>query len=189
MGVPQSKCKGLLMKKINVIAFGGLGGALFSAGLKTTLMRLNDIPQIDFKTFEDYKSWRRWGDTLQSWKDDTIFIGHSFGVPAMFGAIRRMGAKGPRIPLAVSLDPSQYAWMQPTLWGSGGNAAPDRAIKVINYWQSAPAFFIGNQRVFRDNGREDGITNFEIKNIIHGAVDDSPAVQELVVDAIKRALA
>jgi hypothetical protein len=176
------------MKKINVIAFGGLGGSLFSAGLKTILMRLNGIAQIDFKTFEDYKSWRRWGSTLASWKDDTVLIGHSFGVPAMFGAARMLGAKGPRIPLAISLDPSQYVWMQPALWGTGGNYAPDRILKVVNYWQTAPLFAIGNQRVYRDNGRETDITNFEIKNIIHGAVDDSPEVQALAVDAIKRVI-
>ena len=176
------------MKRINVIAFGGLGGKLFSAGLKTILMRLNGIPGIDFKTFEDYKSWARWGNTLASWKDDTVLLGHSFGVPAMFGAVRRLGTRGPNIPLAISLDPSQYVWMTPALWGTGGNSAPARVGKVLNFWQQAPLFAIGNQRVFREDGGQSGVTNFEIKNIIHGAVDDSPEVQALSVDAIKGVL-
>lgn len=173
------------MTKINVIAFGGLGGSLFSAGLKTILMRLNGVPGIDFKTFEDYKSWQKWGDTLASWKDPTVLLGHSFGVPAMFGAVRRMGKRGPVIPLAIALDPSQYVFFQPALWSSGGNAAPGRVDRVINYWQRAPFPMIGNQKVYREDGSQWGVTNFEVPGVIHGAIDDVTAVQANVVDAIK----
>lgn len=177
------------MQKINVIAFGGLGGNLFSAGLKTILMRLNGAPGVDFRTCEDWKSWKRWGDTLQSWRDPTVMLCHSFGVPAAFGAIRRMGARGPRIPLVIAFDPSQYWSVQPGLWGSGGNAAPARVERVINFWQQAPLFAIGNQRVFRDDGSLKNIANILIENVIHGAIEDQPLLQQRAVNEIKDIIA
>jgi hypothetical protein len=176
------------MKRINVVAFGGLGGAAFSAGLKTILMKLNGIQQIDYKTYEDWKSWRQWGATLQSWKDDTVLLAHSFGIPAAFGAIRAMGKNGPKIPLVVTFDPSQYWIFQPLLWGTGGNAAPGRVDKVLNFWQEAPFPFIGNQTVSRDDGSGWGITNHLVHNIMHGAVEDHPAAQDITVDEIKKVI-
>ncbi len=176
------------MKRVNVIAFGGLGGNLFSAGLKTILMRLNGIPEIDFKTFEDYKSWPKWGASLKSWKDPTILIGHSFGVAAMFGAARAMGTAGaPRIPLAISFDPSQWWGWQPSLWRSGGNRAPIRVEKVLNIYQHG--FPIGSQKVFRDDGTVWGVSNMLIQGISHGAIEDSPITQALAVDDIKKVIA
>lgn len=175
------------MKKINVIAFGGLGGRLYSTGLKTILMRLDGVPGIDFRTFEDYTSWRRWGDTLTSWRDPTVLLGHSYGVAAMFGAVRRMGGKGPQIPLALSFDPSQWHWMSAGLWGSGGNAAPSRVAKVINWWQAGLP--IGYQRVTREDGGLGGIQNHQVRGVAHHAIEDTPQLQAVAVDEIKRVVA
>lgn len=171
-----------MTKKINVIAFGGLGGAAFSAGLKTILMRLAG-PAVDFKTFEDYKTWPRWGAALRSWRDDTALLGHSFGVAAMFGAVRRMGGAGPRIPLAISFDPSQWWTLQYSLWGSGGNVAPDRIERVINFYQAGLP--IGFQKVFRADGSERGIDNVFVGNVAHGAIEDVPQLQSRAVEYIK----
>lgn len=175
------------MTQINVIAFGGLGGSVFSAGLKTILMRLNGIKEIDFKTYEDYGSWRRWGQTLQSWRDPTVLMGHSFGVAAMFGAARAMGTKGPDIPLAISFDPSQWWGWQMGLWGSGGNVAPDRVKEVINFYQHGLP--IGYQKVFRPNGTVRGISNKLIENVAHANIEDLPSTQAETLAAIKRVIA
>ncbi len=173
------------MQKINVIAFGGLGGNLFSAGLKTILMRLQGVPGIDFRTYAPWGTWKRWGATLQSWRDPTVMLAHSFGVSAAFGAIRATGGRGPNIPLVISFDPSQYWGLQPGLWGSGGNSAPERAARVVNFWQQAPLFAIGNQRVVRDDGSHRNIENVLIGNVIHGAIEDQPLLQQRAVNAIK----
>lgn len=167
------------MKLINVIAFGGLGGNAFSAGLKTILMRLN-MPGVDFRTFEQYTSWPRWGATLKSWRDDTVELGHSYGVAAMFGAARRSGKK---IPLAISFDPSQWWWSSWWLMGSGGNRAPDNITHVINFYQEGLP--IGFQRVYRDDGSERGIQNILIKNVSHAVIEDLPQLQQQAVDAVK----
>lgn len=175
------------MQKINVIAFGGLGGNLFSAGLKTILMRLTGEPGIDFKTFEQYTSWKQWGATLQSWRDPTIVMGHSFGVTAMFGAVRTMGSEGPQIPLAISFDPSQWWGWQASLWGSGGNVAPDRIAKVINFYQDSG--LIGRQRIARANGSVFGIQNRQVIGVIHGTIEDHRLSQDYAIDAIKSVIA
>lgn len=170
------------MRKINVVAFGGLGGSLFSTGLKTILMRLNGVPEIDYMTFEDYTSWRHWAGTIAKWKDDTVFLGHSYGVAAMFGCIRAMGSKGPAVPLCISFDPSQWTWLSIPLWGSGGNAVPDRVQKVSNFYQSSG--LIGRQTLQRESGSTAGITNFPVKGVSHGSIEDDPMLQKLAVDDI-----
>lgn len=174
------------MKKINVIAFGGLSGSFYSTGLKTILMRLEGVPGIDFRTFEDYASWKRWGSTLTSWRDDTVMLGHSYGVAAMFGAVRTMGDKGPKIPLAISFDPSQWVFMSIGLWGSGGNTAPHRVTKVINWWQAGLP--IGYQRIYRPDGGQAGIVNEQVQGP-HHAVEDLPQLQARAVEEIKRVIA
>jgi hypothetical protein len=174
------------MKRINVIAFGGLGGSVFSAGLQTLLMRLNAVEGIDFKTFQDYTSWRRWGDTLKTWKDPTVFIGHSFGVAAMFGCIRALGSKGPSVPLCISFDPSQWTGFSIPLWGSGGNVVPDRPQRVINFYQSSG--LIGRQKLYRADGSLRGIENFNIQGTMHSAIEDNPELHRVSVEEIKKVI-
>lgn len=170
------------MRRINVVAFGGLYGSFYSTGLKTILMRLKGVQEIDYSTFEDYTSWRHWAGTISRWKDDTVFIGHSYGVAAMFGCIRAMGNKGPAVPLCISFDPSQWTWMSISLWGSGWNAVPDRPVKVVNFYQSNGP--IGRQTLQRENGSPAGITNFHVQGVSHGSIEDDPKIQALAVDDI-----
>lgn len=174
------------MKRINVIAFGGLGGSLFSAGLQTLLMRLNGIKEIDFKTFQDYKTWRKWGQTIKTWKDPTVFIGHSYGVAAMFGCIRSFPSGGPDIPLCISFDPSQWTAFSIPLWGSGGNEVPYRPLKVINFYQSSG--LIGRQTLTRSDGSQRGITNFHVQGTSHGSIEDNQNLHTLVVDDIMKVI-
>lgn len=170
------------MAQINVIAFGGLGGNLFSAGLKTILMRLNGIKEIDFKTYDNFGSWKPWGSTLKTWRDPTVMIGHSFGVTAAFGAIRLMGDAGPKVPLVIALDASQWWWMQPSLIGSGGNVVPPRVERCIHLYTRGG--IIGNQRLVRPDGTDTRIEN-TLEPGAHSALEDREAVQKRCVDQIK----
>lgn len=183
---------GDVMNKINVIAFGGLGGNAFSAGLKTILMRLDGVKGVDFKTYADYKAWRTWGGTLPSWSDPTVLIGHSFGVTAFLAAVRLMGSRGPRIPLAISFDPSPWWWSNLALATSGGNAVPDRIGSIVNWYQRT-SLFIRNQQLTRTDGSTNGIENRLITGTIHGAMEDRRDLQDesvrrirLVVDLLNK---
>lgn len=177
-----------MTKRLNVLAFGGLGGRTYSAGLKTILMRLEEFrgkgKPIDYMTFEDYASWGNWAEAIASWKDDTVLIGHSYGVAGMFGVARKLGVYGPRIPLAIALDASQYAWASVALWGSGGNVAPTRCERVTNYYQTSG--WIGRQLLYRDDGGQAGIVNLKQAHTTHTSIDDDPIVQRAVVDEIKK---
>lgn len=172
------------MNKINVIAFGGLGGNLFSAGLKTILMRLDGVPGIDFKTYEDYTSWRKWSATLRSWRDPTVLIGHSFGVTAFLAAAR---GSGKAFPLAISFDPSQWWWSNLSLMGSGGNSVPANIAKVINFYQGNG--LIGRQSLERVSGLTTGIENKLITGTMHEAIEDIPDLQQRAVAEIKSLIA
>ena len=81
------------------------------------------------------------------WKDQTILIGHSYGVTAALGAARRSGVF---VPVMYSFDPSQWWWMSWRLQGSGGNAVPSNIKRVVNFYQ--PHGAIGRQRLYRDDG-------------------------------------
>jgi hypothetical protein len=177
-----------MAKQINVLAFGGLGGRTYSAGVKTILMALEQYrgpgKPIDYMTFEDYASWRNWSEAMAGWRDDTVLIGHSYGVAAMCGVARRLGMLGPKIPLAISLDPSQYVWMSFALWGSGGNSVPYRIGKATNFYQTNG--LIGRQLLYRDDGGQKDILNLSQPHASHTSIDDDPKVQKLVIDEIKR---
>ncbi|NWG45269.1 MAG: hypothetical protein HXY25_01810, partial [Alphaproteobacteria bacterium] len=86
-------------------------------------MRLQRIDGVDYCNYEDYASWRRWAQTLRGWRDPTGLIGHPFGVTAALAVARsvRYGGRGPRLPLMVAFDPSQWWWSNPSLMASGGN--------------------------------------------------------------------
>lgn len=171
------------MQKINVLAFGGLGGNAFSAGLKTILMRLDGVTGIDFKAYADYSAWRTWGSALRSWSDPTVILGHSFGVTAALAAVRSMGDRGPRIPLVISFDPSQWWWSNFALMSSGGNGVPDRIDRVVNFYQTAG--LIGRQRLYHAAGVETGIENRPITGTMHGALEDRRDLQDDTVRRIK----
>lgn len=171
------------MQKINVLAFGGLGGNAFSAGLKTILMRLDGAPGVDFKAYADYSAWRTWGSALRSWSDPTVVIGHSFGVTAMLAAVRLMGDRSQRIPLAISFDASQWWWSNFALMASGGNGVPDRIDRVVNFYQTTG--LIGRQRLYRESGGERSIENRLITGTMHGALEDRRDLQDDTVRRIK----
>lgn len=178
-----------MAKQINVLAFGGLGGQRHSAGLQTIMMRLAEFhgkgKPIDYMpAMQDYSSWKSWGDAVRFYTDDTVLIGHSYGVAAMFGLVRRMGISGPRIPLCISLDPSQYTALAWSLWGSGGNTVPNRVERVTNYYQTRG--WIGRQILYRQDGGQAGITNLSRIGTTHKLIDDDPAVQREVVEEIKK---
>lgn len=177
-----------MAKQINVLAFGGLGGSVYSAGLRVCLMKLQDYrgkdKPIDYMTFEDYKTWRSWADNIKSWRDDTAAVVHSYGAAAVFGMVRALGATGPKIPLVIVLDASQYTWMSFALWGSGGNVVPERVERVINFYTTSG--LIGGQKLYRADGSMRGITNLAKPGISHAAIDDDPKVQFEVVEAIKQ---
>jgi hypothetical protein len=169
------------MNRINVLAFGGLGGNAFSAGLKTIILRLKGVPGVDFASYEDYTSWRRWGSTLISWRDPTVLIGHSFGVTAAFAAVRTLGDRGPQFPLMIAFDPSQWWWSNLSLMFSGGNTVPDRIASAVNNYQSSG--LIGRQTLSRTDGSARGISNRLITGTIHSSIEDRADLQD---DAVKR---
>jgi hypothetical protein len=173
------------MQKINVIAFGGLGGAVFSAGLKTILMRLQRIEGIDYCTYQDYASWRRWAQTLRGWRDPTVMIGHSFGVTAALAVARslRDAGGGPRLPLLVAFDPSQWWWCNPVLMASGGNGVPDTIESVVNFYQASGP--IGRQKLYRQSGSQAGIDNRPIAGTMHGRIEDRRDLQDATVNAVR----
>lgn len=173
------------MRKINVLAFGGLGGAVFSAGLKTILMRLQRIEGIDYCSYEDYASWRRWAQTLRGWRDPTVLIGHSFGVTAALALARslRDAGRGPRLPLLISFDPSQWWWSNPALMTSGGNGVPDSIEGVVNFYQAARP--IGRQKLYRENGSQAGIDNRLIAGTMHSRIEDRRDLQDATVNAVR----
>ena len=182
------------MSKINVLAFGGLGGAVFSAGLKTILMRLQRIEGVDYCTYEDYASWRRWAQTLRGWRDPTVLIGHSFGVTSALAVARslRDAGRGPHLPLLVSFDPSQWWWCNPALMASGGNGVPDTIKGVVNFYQASGP--IGRQKLYRESGSQAGIDNRLIAGTMHGTIEDRRDLQDatviavrLVIDTLKQA--
>ena len=176
------------MKQINVVAFGGLGGSVYSAGLRVVLMKLQDDrgkgKPIDYMTFEDYKTWRSWADNIKSWRDDTVLVGHSYGVTAMFGMVRALGERGPNIPLAIALDASPYTWMSFSLWGSGGNAVHERVGRVVNFYTTSG--LIGRQKLYRHDGSMRNIANLAKAGVSHAGIDDDRDVQDFVVSEIRK---
>lgn len=184
---PTSEAK--MTKRLNVLAFGGLGGAKHSAGLQTIMMRLAEFhgkgKPIDYMPqMQDYASWKSWGDAVSHYTDDTVLIGHSYGVAAMFGLVRRLGVYGPKIPLCIALDPSQYTAFSWALWGSGGNTVPNRVERATNYYQTGG--WIGRQLLYRQDGGQAGIANFSRSGTTHKKIDDDPKVQFEVVEEIKK---
>lgn len=171
------------MTQINVIAVGGLGGAVFSAGLKTILAKLKTAQSIDVLTYKDYTDWRDMAAQVARWRDPTAFICHSFGVTAVMAAVRAMDGKGPNIPLVVSFDPSQWWWSNLSLMFSGGNAVPDRIGRVVNFYQGSG--LIGRQRLYRADGSERGISNEIITGTMHGTIEDRPDLQAKAIAEIK----
>lgn len=171
------------MTQINVIAVGGLGGAVFSAGLKTILAKLKTAQSIDVLAYKDYTEWRDMAAQVARWRDPTCFICHSFGVTAVMAAVRAMGSKGPKIPLVVSFDPSQWWWSNFTLMFSGGNAVPDRIGRVVNFYQNGG--LIGRQKLYRAGGTERDIVNDPISGTMHGTIEDRPDLQAKAIAEIK----
>lgn len=169
--------------RINVIAFGGLGGSFYSTGLKTVLMRLEGIDRVDFKAFESYTSWRQWAKTLSSWRDPSVLIGHSFGVTAALAVARSLPET--KFPLLLSFDPSQWWWTNSSLMTSGGNGVPANVLKTINFYQRSG--FIGRQTLSRTDGSQTGIENVYVEGP-HHRVEDLPAAQARAVTEIKALL-
>lgn len=171
------------MTQINVIAVGGLGGAVFSAGLKTILAKMKTTQSIDVLAYRDYSEWREMAVHVARWRDPTCFLCHSFGVTAVMAAVRAMDGKGPQIPLVVSFDPSQWWWSNLSLMFSGGNTVPDRITRVVNFYQNGG--LIGRQKLYRPDGSERGIVNALVTGTIHGSMDDHPDLQAKAIAEIK----
>lgn len=177
-----------IIQQSNVIAIAGLGTS-HSYGFKEMLRRLSpwvgEHRQIDYTEFMPYEHWKAEADSMVGWKDNTIFWCHSYGVAAAFGIIRRWGNRGPKVPLVICYDPSQFVWMDPKLWGSGGNTCPDRVIKYHNFWQQG--WPIGYQRVYRPDGSERDGVNEEVDST-HVGIEDLPYTQQKGLDLTKAAV-
>jgi hypothetical protein len=169
-----------MARQINLVAFGGLMGEEFSAGLKTILTNANSVKGIDYKEYRQYSEWRDVAAKVMRWKDPTIFLAHSFGVTATMATVRALGKAGPEIPLVIMFDPSQWWWSNWYLMTSGGNTVPDRIGRVVNNYQNGLP--IGMQRLARADGSERGIQNRLVTGVVHASIEDVPALQK---DAVK----
>src|SRR5690606_30447789 len=101
------------------------------------------------------------GQMIGRWTDDTYFLCHSYGVRAVMQMIAAWTA-GPRVPLVLSFDPSQWVW-------PGANDVPARVEFCHNFYQRG--WPIGNQRLKRIGGGEAGIVNEEVSSS-HTGIDD-----------------
>src|SRR3990167_11281900 len=169
------------MKKFNVILARGLAGAVYSTGLDILALELRKLPQVDYVIVVQYTDWRRVGDRIKNFRDDTVLVGHSFGVTAMLGAARRASSKF--FPLAIMFDPSQW-WRQSfSLWGSGGKTVPINVKRVVNFYQGGG--MIGRQELARDDGTEHEILNQLVPDTSHADIDDRRDLHEKAITEIK----
>lgn len=152
--------------KVNIILFRGLAGTYYSAGLDVLAEDLRRLKNVDYVVVLPYTAADSAARMIERFRDDTVLIGHSFGVGAFLNV-----AKGTSrvIPLAVSFDPSQY-------WG-GGHTIPSNLKRVINFWQDTPRWMfwkIGNQEISgAENVHVDAThTNIEDRRDLHLKVLD-----------------
>lgn len=168
------------MARYNLVAFTGLAGDVYSTGVVDFANKAKKLPGIDPRgvLVRSYTEWRETAEYVKNWRDPFILgISHSYGVAAMFGFARLLGKP---IPLALSVDPSQWAWMSFALWGSGGNAMPSNVKKCINFYQNSG--FIGRQTI-------DGAENLLLTGTSHGAIEENPIVHATALDEIKKVIA
>ena len=160
------------MKQSNIIAVAGLGtrhSLGMDIGIITPLKRFQgEGKPIDYMRFIPYSLLdNSLGQMIMSWKDDTYFLCHSYGVRSVMQMLRRWENKGPRVPAIISFDPSQYVW-------PGQNDVPDRAEAVHNFYQKPPwwrPFGIGGQKLKRIGGGTHGIVNEEV-DASHTGIDN-----------------
>jgi hypothetical protein len=151
----------------NVILFRGLWGTIWSAGLDILGESLRKLPNVDYVVVLPYTAQSSAASMLARFKDPTILIGHSFGVGALLNVAKESKVQ---IPLAVSFDPSQY-WR-------GGHTLPKNIKRCINFWQDAPWWFIGNQKIT-------GAENIHV-DTTHANIEDRRDLHLKVLDEINK---
>lgn len=163
------------MKKINVVLLRGLIGNVYSRGMDTLGAKLAKLPGVDYVTVEDYTSWRSVRDRIAKWKDPTVIGGHSFGSNA--ATVIANALPNVKIPLILSVDPSQYwsFW----LFRFGPMAVPPNVAATLNQYQSRDAV-IGNVRL---SGRN--VQNVLV-NSSHIDIDDLPLVHDAAIAEVKK---
>lgn len=155
-------------ERFNVFLFRGLWGSIWSAGLDVLSEELRKNPRIDYVIVLPYTATDKAKKLLSQFQDKTILIGHSFGVGAMLQIAEEMPNE--KFPLAVSFDPSQY-------WGRGHKISSN-IDKCINFWQDAPLWFIGNQKI-------SGAHNIHV-DTTHTDIEDRRDLHKIVLDEITK---
>lgn len=124
-------------KDFNVVIFRGLGGQSTSYGMDILAEGLRKLPNVDYVVLFSYKDVNRAVQLISQFKDRTILGGNSFGVGAFLQVAKAL--PNVKFPYAFSFDPSQYWW--------GGHTMTPNIDRLVNFWQDAPLWFIGNQQI------------------------------------------
>ncbi len=164
--------------QVNIVGFGGLGGNVYSAGIKTMILRAKTIEQVDYAEYFPYESAQRVLATIATWHDPTIILGHSYGFNNFLTAMRAQ--KSLHIPLFFGMDSSQY-W-----YGGGPGTIPDSVARVVNFYESSIwPLAIHGQPVYRADGSTRGIENIRVADS-HINIDDDPNVQARFLTELKK---
>lgn len=155
--------------KVNFIAFGGLGGNVFSTGLVTMVNKAKQMPWVDWEGYYPYEAAESMMRTIATWKDPTYVAGHSYGLNNFLAAMRKL--PNLKIPGFLAIDSSQY-W-----YGGGPGAVPENVLRVDNYFETTwIPFAIKGSPLYRSNGSTQGITNTRLY-ARHTEMTNTPEVQ------------
>jgi pimeloyl-ACP methyl ester carboxylesterase len=168
------------MKQINVVMLRGLAGERYSTGLDVLALKLKKIPGIDYVVVAGYTSRHVWANAIESFRDPTVILGHSFGANAAFAMARELNGSV-NIPLIVSFDPSRW-WSAGTFWG-GREIVSDNVRSVRNYYQRQDWPIKGVMAVRNDGGHM-GIVN-HLTNDEHVDIEDRDDYHLVAIDDIK----
>lgn len=164
---------------LNVVMLRGVAGNVFSTGLDALSLKLQSLPNVDYVVVSPYTDWAGWLKHSESWKDPTVWIGHSFGANAITKIANKTSKK---IPLLVTVDTSP--WFSFQLLQAGPYAIPDNVAKVVNFKQNK-SLFIRGQDLKRTDGSSRNIENILVDSI-HANVDDEVSVHDKIIKEINK---
>ena len=164
---------------LNVVLLRGVAGNIFSTGLDALSLKLAKLPNVDYTVVSPYTDWNGWLKHSETWKDPTVFIGHSFGANAVTKIANLTKNK---LPLLISVDPSPWPSFQ--LLQIGPMGIPSNVKKALNFYQKQNLFIHG-QKLSRWDGSQDNIENVEIKTV-HINMDDDATVHTKIINEITK---
>lgn len=153
-------------RQVNGLGLRGLAGNFYSTGIDVFALKAKKIPGVDYFPVAGYESMHVWKTAIESFKDQTIPVAHSFGVLAAI----RLAELLPHItfPLMIAFDASPYCSFRIGKCGPG--PVPKNIKRVVNFYQRN-SWLIKGQPLYRADGTALGIINKQVDSYHEGIED------------------